>query len=109
MTGVTNETRTAREAVFGPVLSVIPFADQAEAIRIATEPDYGLAGIWTQNLSSAHRIAAATGAGQIYINVYRAGSVEFPLGGYKNRGYEREKGIEAFHHAAQLQCVTIKL
>ncbi|WP_439813586.1 aldehyde dehydrogenase family protein [Zavarzinia sp. CC-PAN008] len=108
--GVTNDMRIAREEVFGPVLSVIPFADEAEAIAIANDTDYGLAaGIWTQNLSRAHRVAAALEAGQVYVNEYQAGGVETPLGGFKMSGYGREKGIEALHHYTQLKCVTIKL
>ena len=107
---VRNDMRIAREEVFGPVLVVIPFEDEAEAIRIANDTEYGLAaGIWTQNLSRAHRVAAAVEAGQIYINEYQAGGVETPLGGFKASGYGREKGIEALHHYTQLKCVTIKL
>lgn len=108
--GVNNQMRIAREEIFGPVLVVIPFEDEAEAIRIANDTDYGLAaGIWTQNLSRAHRVAAAIEAGQIYVNEYQAGGVETPLGGFKTSGYGREKGIEALHHYTQLKCVTIKL
>jgi aldehyde dehydrogenase (NAD+) len=107
---VRNDMRIAREEVFGPVLVVIPFEDEAEAIRLANDTEYGLAaGIWTQNLSRAHRVAAAVEAGQIYINEYQAGGVETPLGGFKASGYGREKGIEALHHYTQLKCVTIKL
>lgn len=107
---VRNDMRVAREEIFGPVLSVIPFDDEAEAIRIANDTEYGLAaGIWTQNLSRAHRVAAAIEAGQIYVNEYQAGGVETPLGGFKLSGYGREKGIEALHHYTQLKCVTIKL
>ena len=108
--GVTNDMRIAREEVFGPVLVVIPFEDEADAVRIANDTEYGLAaGIWTQNLSRAHRIAASIEAGQIYVNEYGAGGVETPLGGFKSSGYGREKGIEALHHYTQLKCVTIKL
>ncbi|MHC4042126.1 aldehyde dehydrogenase family protein [Bradyrhizobium sp. 23AC] len=107
---VRNDMRVAREEIFGPILSVIPFDDEAEAIHIANDTEYGLAaGIWTQNLSRAHRVAAAIEAGQIYVNEYQAGGVETPLGGFKLSGYGREKGIEALHHYTQLKCVTIKL
>ena len=92
------------------MLVVIPFEDEADAVRIANDTEYGLAaGIWTQNLSRAHRIAASVEAGQIYVNEYGAGGVETPLGGFKSSGYGREKGIEALHHYTQLKCVTIKL
>lgn len=108
--GVRPDMRIAREEIFGPVLVVTPFEDEADAIRIANDTEYGLAaGIWTQNLSRAHRVAAALQAGQIYVNEYMAGGIETPLGGYKNSGYGREKGIEALHHYTQLKCVTIKL
>ena len=107
---VTNDMRIAQEEIFGPVVVVIPFEDEADAIRIANDTDYGLAaGIWTENISRAHRVAAAIEAGQIYVNEYMAGGVETPLGGYKNSGHGREKGIEALHHYTQLKSVTIKL
>jgi aldehyde dehydrogenase (NAD+) len=108
--GVTNDMRIAREEVFGPVVTVIPFDDEEDAIRIANDTEYGLAaGIWTRDLSRALRVAARIEAGQVYINEYQAGGVETPLGGYKNSGYGREKGLEALHHYTQLKCVTIKL
>jgi aldehyde dehydrogenase (NAD+) len=107
---VRNDMRIAREEIFGPVLVVIPFEDEAQAVSIANDSEYGLAaGIWTQSLSRAHRVAAAIQAGQIYVNEYLAGGVETPLGGYKSSGYGREKGLEALHHYTQLKCVTIKL
>ena len=109
-TNATNDMRIAREEVFGPVLVVIPFEDEAEAIAIANDTEFGLAaGVWTENLGRAHRVSAAIEAGQIYVNEYMAGGVETPLGGYKGSGYGREKGIEALHNYTQLKCVTMKV
>ncbi|MEM7412036.1 MAG: aldehyde dehydrogenase family protein [Myxococcota bacterium] len=109
-TGVRNDMRIAREEIFGPVASVIPFGDEDEAIAIANDSDYGLAaGLWTRDISRAHRVAARLEAGQVYVNDWIAGSIEQPFGGYKQSGYGREKGIEALHHYTQLKCVTITL
>jgi len=102
--------RIARAESFGPIGVLIPFDTEEEAIAIANDTEYGLAaGIWTQNLGGAHRVASRVQAGQIYVNYYLEGSVEHPLGGYKKSGIGREKGMVALKQYAQLKNISIKL
>lgn len=105
-----NDAPLAQEELFGPILSVIRFRTEADAIRMANDTPYGLAaGVWTNNLARAHRVAAALEAGQVYVNEYFAGGVETPFGGYKMSGIGREKGYEAMRGYMQSKSVTVKL
>jgi aldehyde dehydrogenase (NAD+) len=108
--GVDNDQRIAQEEIFGPVLSVITFEDEREAIDIANDVEYGLvAGIFTENVQRALRFSKEVEAGQIYINEWFAGGIETPFGGYKNSGYGREKGLEAIDEYTQVKNVCANI
>ena len=107
---VTNDMTIAQTEVFGPVLCVIRFESEEEAIRIANGTKYGLAaGIWTNDLARAHRVARAIQAGMIWVNTYRSIAPQTPFGGYKLSGYGKERGEEALLEYTQLKNVTIDL
>jgi len=107
---VANHMRIAQEEIFGPVLSVIPFSDEDEAIRLANDVDYGLvAGVFTENIGRAHRFARDVRAGQIYINEWFAGGVETPFGGFKQSGFGREKGLAAIESYTQSKNVCVNI
>jgi aldehyde dehydrogenase (NAD+) len=86
----------AQEEVFGPVLVATPFADEAEAVRLANGTAYGLvAGVWTRDAVRAPRVARAMRTGQVFVNCYGAGGgIELPFGGFGRSGHGREKGFE---------------
>ena len=107
-TEVTPEMRLWREEVFGPVLAVTRFSDEAEAVRLANDTDYGLAaGIWTDDEERAQRIARQIQAGTVYINHYRSVDPGSPIGGFKLSGYGRELGPDAVRDFMQLKSVWV--
>ena len=107
-TGVNNQMRIAQEEVFGPVLSVIPFEDDDDAVEIANDVVYGLAaGIWTSSLNRAIELPKRIQAGTIWVNTYRAVSFIAPFGGYKRSGLGRESGQDAINEYLQTKTVWI--
>lgn len=106
--GVTNQMRIAREEVFGPVLSVLRFEDEAEAIAIANDSAFGLgAGVWTRDMARALNASEAIAAGTVWVNTYRALSYTSPFGGYKRSGLGREGGLEAMREYTQTKSVWL--
>ena len=107
---VPQDARILQEEVFGPVLTVSTFADEAEAIQRANDVDYGLvAGVITTDMGKAHRFARDVDAGQIYVNEWFAGGNETPFGGYKDSGVGRENGTQAIHNYTQIKNVCLDI
>jgi acyl-CoA reductase-like NAD-dependent aldehyde dehydrogenase len=107
-TDVKPDMRIAREEVFGPVLSILGFEDEAEAIQLANDTIYGLAaGVWTSDIGRAVRMSSALKAGTVWVNTYRAVSYMMPFGGMKRSGLGRESGIEAIREYLETKSVWI--
>ncbi len=107
-TNVTNDMRIAQEEVFGPILSVIPFDTEEEAINIGNDIVYGLAaGVWTRDIGRALRMSEKLKAGTVWVNTYRAVSFTSPFGGYKRSGQGRESGQESIKEFLQIKSVWI--
>ena len=107
---VSNDMYLAQEEVFGPVLGVLRFREEDELIAMANNTRYGLAaGIWTNDIKRAHRVAREIKAGTVWINTYRAISYASPFGGYKDSGYGREMGMEAIREFTQVKSVWVDL
>lgn len=106
--GVNNKMRIAQEEVFGPVLSVIKFKDEEEALAIANDVRFGLgSGVWTSDIGRALRMSERIQAGTVWINTYRAVSYLSPFGGYKDSGLGRENGLDAMREYLQVKSVWI--
>lgn len=100
----------ARQEVFGPILSLMTFTDEADAIALANDTDYGLvAGVWSRDGSRAIRVARQIRVGQVFVNAYGAGGgIELPFGGVKKSGHGREKGFDALYEFAATRTMVIK-
>jgi betaine-aldehyde dehydrogenase len=106
--GVRNDMTVAREEIFGPVVSVIPFRDEAEAVRLANDTPYGLSGsLWTRDGARQLRVARALRTGVLGVNTNSSVFVQTPFGGYKQSGVGKELGMHALEHNTELKSVFI--
>ncbi|MBT9501065.1 MAG: aldehyde dehydrogenase [Burkholderiaceae bacterium] len=108
--GVANTMKIAREEIFGPVLGVIRFKDEAEAVALANDSAYGLqASVWSSHIDRAHRVARALRAGTVHVNQYDEDDITVPFGGYKQSGNGRDKSLHAFDKYTELKTTWLRI
>jgi len=108
--GVHNGMKIAREEIFGPVLSVIRFKTEDEAVAMANDSPYGLqASVWSSNINRAHRVARALRAGTVHVNQYDEDDITVPFGGFKQSGNGRDKSLHAFDKYTELKTTWIRI
>jgi gamma-glutamyl-gamma-aminobutyraldehyde dehydrogenase/4-guanidinobutyraldehyde dehydrogenase/NAD-dependent aldehyde dehydrogenase len=102
--------KIAQEEIFGPVLSAITFSDIEEAVEIANDTIYGLAGaLWTRDVSTAHKVARQIKAGVVWVNCFDAGDITTPFGGFKQSGFGRDKSLHAMEKYTDLKMIWLQL
>ncbi len=107
---VDNRMKVAREEIFGPVMVVIPFEGEDQAVALANDTEFGLAaGVWTQDVKKAHRVARRIRAGTVWINTYNFYDPAMPFGGYKSSGFGRDLGADSLHDVTQVKSVWMSI
>ncbi|MBK6863437.1 MAG: aldehyde dehydrogenase [Ideonella sp.] len=108
--GVSNSMKIAREEIFGPVMSVIRFKTESEAVAMANDSSYGLqASVWSDNVNRAHRVARALKAGTVHVNQYDEDDITVPFGGFKQSGNGRDKSLHAFDKYTELKTTWLRI
>jgi aldehyde dehydrogenase (NAD+) len=107
---VQDDMRIAREEIFGPVISALPFDTLEEVVRRANDSSYGLgSGVWSRNVNTIHKVAHALRTGTVWANCYQVMDPAIPFGGYKMSGFGRESGVEHMREYLQTKAVVVRL
>jgi len=106
---VKNDMKIAREEIFGPVCVIMPFKDEHDAIALANDTTYGLAGgVWTRDISKGHKVARALRAGRIWVNTFGETDPVMPFGGFKQSGLGREFGLDSIMTYTETKSIQIR-